>query len=224
MAYNDEENLFALEVKEKKSQAHAHRARTGRGSSKRRKGMSTPFDFMSKSERERLNGEVKLTNLFDMIITREEFDTMEEKQQKAMMTHWREIYPNEKIMQEMGITGSGTFHNYINKLEIPRKKRHGGRPKKVEKKENKKVLAPTVQAPENISENTPIVNKFVQQPVKLITNGLHLEYNGNFSSEQINKILTKIQLIVDGEDNNFNIELRISEVEKKKDNEEGDNL
>jgi hypothetical protein len=211
MVYN-EGDLFALEVKEKKNQTYGHRARTGRGSSKSRKGMNTPYDFMNKEEKNKLNGAVTMTNLFDTIISREEFDTMDEKQQKSMMTHWRDIYPNSKIMEEMGITGSGTFHAYINKLDIPRKKRLGGRPRKSSiKKEIEKVPTQVEQAP----ENTPIVNDFVQQPVKLITNGLHLEYNGLFSAEQINRILTKIQLIVDGEDNDFNIELRISETEKK---------
>jgi hypothetical protein len=221
MAYN--EDLFTLEVKEKKQLAHSHRSRTGRGSSKSRKGMSTPFDFMSKAEKEKLNGEVKLTNLFDTIISREEFETMDEKQQKAMMLHWRDIYPNTKIMKEMGISSSGAFHGIINRLEIPRKGRVDDRRKGNGKKiQNKKALAPTVQAPQIAT--TPIIENFVQQPVKLITNGLHLEYIGNFNSEQINKILTKIQLLVDGEENNFNIELSISECEKKEHKEEGDNL
>jgi hypothetical protein len=217
---NMEVDLFQEEIRHKKNQAYSNKARTGRGSSKSRKGMSTPFDFMNKAEREKLNGEVTLTNLFDVIISREEFDTMEEKQQKAMLTRWREIYPNEKIMKEMGITASSTFSKYITALDIPRKGRvNTGRPRKnpIKKTENKQALAPTAQAP----EPTPIVDNFVQQPVKLITSGLHLEYNGKFSSEQINHIFTKLQLLIEGEKNDFNIELRITESEKKENKEEG---
>lgn len=227
MAYNEIERLLLDDIREKKRAGRGSFAKTGKGGERAgvRGGLKTPYDFMKTKERKKLNGEVERYNMYETIITKEEFELKDKETQKAMLLRWRDIYPNGKIMDEMGIKSSGAFHNIIQSLDIPRKTRHGGVRKTnptgtTPKPKNKKEL---VTVPEQAPENTtPIVNNFVQQPVKLITNGLHLEYNGNYTSDQINRIFTKLQLLVDGEENNFNIELRITESEKKKDIEEGD--
>ena len=224
MAYNEIERLFNDDIREKKKAGRGAFAKTGKGSERAgvKGGLKTPYSFMTTRERKKLNGEVRITQMYETILSRDEFFLKDKETQKAMLTRWREIYPNSKIMEDMGIGGSGSFHNIIKELDIPRKSRHGaGRPKTATgtspKPKIKKELATVEQAP----ETTPIVNFVQQTPVKLITNGLHLEYNGIFSSEQINKIFTKLQLLVDGEENNFNIELRITESEKKEDKTEG---
>lgn len=228
MAYNEIERLFNEEVRDKKRTGRGAFNKTGKGVKHNMNGIKFPYDYMKAKEKRLLNSEVRVSNMYETVIPKMEFDLKDKETQKAMMIRWREIYPNSHIMEGMGISGSGSFHNIIKELDIPRKTRHGGIRKKnptgttpkPRKTDAKKEHEPMEQAP----ENTPIVNNFVQQPVKLITNGLHLEYNGIFSSEQINKIFTKLQLLVDGEENNFNIELRISESEKKKDKEEADNV
>lgn len=230
MAYNDIERLFLDDIREKKKAGRGSFSKTGKGGERAgvRGGLKTPYDFMKTRERKKLNGEVEVFNMYETIISKDEFELKDKETQKAMLMRWRDIYPNGKIMDEMGIRSSGAFHTIIQNLDIPRKTRHGGvrtknptgttpKPRKTEIK--KELATVPEQAPES---TTPIVNNFVQQPVKLITNGLHLEYNGNYSSEQINRILTKLQLLVDGEENNFNIELRISESEKKENITEGD--
>jgi hypothetical protein len=223
MAYNEIERLFNDDIREKKKAGRGAFAKTGKGNERAgvKGGLKTPYSFMTTRERKKLNGEVRITQMYETIISREEFELKDKETQKAMLTRWREIYPNGKIMDDMGVRSSGAFHNIIQSLEIPRKTRHGaGRPRgegTSPKPKIKKELATVEQAP----ETTPIVNFVQQAPVKLITNGLHLEYNGIFSSEQINKIFTKLQLLVDGEENDFNIELRITESEKIKDKTEG---
>ncbi len=226
MAYNDIERMFNDEIREKKKIGRGSFSKVGKGGERAgvRGGLKTPYDFMKTKERKKLNGEVETFNMYETIISREEFELKDRETQKAMLIRWRDIYPNGKIMEEMGIRSSGAFHTIIQDLEIPRKTRHGGTRKDnptgtTPKPKIKKALATVKQEPES---TTPIVENFVQQtPVKLITNGLHLEYNGIFSADQINRIFTKLQLLVDGEENDFNIELRITESEKKKDNVEG---
>ena len=46
----------------------------------------------------------------------------------------------------------------------------------------------------------------------LLTKGLHLEYNGTYDVEALSKIFTKLQLIIDGDTNKYNISLSLSEI------------
>jgi hypothetical protein len=47
--------IFDLEVKEKKNQAYMNRAKTGsRGGSKSRKGMNTPYDYLTTKEKKKI--------------------------------------------------------------------------------------------------------------------------------------------------------------------------
>ena len=97
-------SLFETEVREKKSQAYNNRAKTGaKGGSRSRKGMSTPYDFMSTSEKKKLNGEVEIFNMNTTILPIEEFRLKDEQMQKTMLTAWREIYDNLKIRKEFTI-------------------------------------------------------------------------------------------------------------------------
>ena len=50
-----------------------------------------------------------------------------------------------------------------------------------------------------------------QNPIKIIINGLHLEYNGIFDPDQLAKIFTKLQLLVDGEDSDYYLTLTLTE-------------
>ena len=235
MAYNEIEKIFIDDIREKKRTGRGAFAKTGKGSERAgvKGGLKTPYSFMTTRERKKLNGEVRKFNMYETIIRKEEFFLKDVETQKAMLTRWREIYSNKKIMEEMGVKGNAGFHNIIKELGVPMKQN------RIDKKGNRKAsikpslleqieatqkeLATVGQAPQPSNTTTPIVNNFVQQtPVKIITNGLHLEYNGKFSSEQINKIFTKLQLLVDGEENEFNIELRITECEKKENKIEGE--
>jgi hypothetical protein len=60
-------------------------------------------------------------------------------------------------------------------------------------------------APEIID---PIANT---QPMRILTQGLHLEYNGEFDAEQLSKIFTKLQLVTDGEENKFYLSISLTE-------------
>ena len=116
-------SLFETEVREKKNQAYNMRAKTGaKGGSKSRKGMNTPYDFMSKEEKKKLNGEVEIFNMNTTILPIEEFRLKDEQMQKTMLTAWREIYDNLKIRKELGISNKA-FYDLVAELKIPKKTR-----------------------------------------------------------------------------------------------------
>lgn len=58
--------------------------------------------------------------------------------------------------------------------------------------------------------------KIQEEVVKtmIITKGLHLEYNGTYDVEALNRLFTKLQLLVDGEPCKYNISLSLSEVQE----------
>lgn len=213
-----EKSIFDLEVREKKNQAFLNKAKTGaKGGSSSRKGMRTPFDFMSKQEKKNLNGEVKVTNMFTTILEWNEWNLKDKETQKELMTKWREVYPNTEIMKTLQIGrdkpfNSQSFADIVNDLGCPKKthQNHSGvrKPRKskniaIAKVEEKPTLLEL--ALEHAPEPEPQV-----QPI-LVTNGLNLEYNGEFDAEQLARIFTKMQLLVDGETNKFKISLRITE-------------
>jgi hypothetical protein len=211
------EKIFMDEVREKK--------RTGTGSFHMRgKGVKhgisgalrTPSYFLSNKEKKNLNGEVESFNMFTTIIPYEEFERKDEETQKNLLIKWREIYENSKITEDMGISNKRYF-DLVAGLNIPKKPRGGarnpqkGRIKKLEKKPEivEKELHEAVEKMPVI-ENEPKL----ESAVKLLTKGLYLEYNGEYNAEDLNKIFTKLQLIIDGEKNKFNISLSLTEKTK----------
>ena len=214
------EKEFKNEIYEKKKLTYGNRAKTsasGRRSSFR--GVKTQYDFMDKKEREQLNGEVITTNLNDIIIKKEQFDLCSREKQKNLLTHWRELYENKYIMEQMGVRGSNTFNKLIQELEIPKKKRGGSRThrstirKAVTTIKQEKAPQISLQFEEPTIQDQVIENS-IQQPIKSIlqtVEGLHLEYNGIYDAEQLSKIFTKLQLITDGEQCKYQLNISLSE-------------
>jgi hypothetical protein len=211
-------DIFDLEVKEKKNQAYLNRARTGsKGGSKSRKGMNTPYDFMDKRERKKLNSEVRTSNMYETVLTKDEFFLKDVDTQKLMLTRWRELYPNDKIKKDMGLHNAG-FYNLVEELDLPKKIRGGANntAENKEKKTRKAKVTPVSPKPTLLDFAVePEVKKEIEKEVvktMLISKGLHLEYNGNYDVEALSKIFTKLQLIIDGDSNKYNISLSLTEI------------
>ncbi len=231
-----EKSLFDLEVRDKKNQAYLNRAKTGaRGGSSSRKGMRTPFDYMSAKERKKLSGEVQVTNMYTSILTWKEFILKDKETQKELLTKWREVHSNTKIMDELGVGrerpfNSQSYADLVNELGCPRKTRQvhpnptTKRPRRNAAKKDTPIIKldekPTLlelalEAEEVINKSKPVIEPEPEKvtPI-LITNGLHLEYHGEYDAEQLSKIFTKLQLLTDGEPHKFKISLSLSECEK----------
>lgn len=59
--------------------------------------------------------------------------------------------------------------------------------------------------------NWSVQNLQVNQFITNVAEGLNLNYNGSYDVDQLNKLFTKLQLLLDGEENKFKIQLSISE-------------
>lgn len=212
MVYHENiEKIFMDEVREKK--------RTGSGSfHKRGKGVKhgmngafrTPYYFMSNKEKKNLSGKCEVYNMYETILSREEFALKDKETQRNMMIRWREIYSNDVIMSTMGINSAGAFHNVIKELDVPKKKkwdRTGGDLKEKAPKPKKEKASKSVA----INSQLELVPEETEVKPILISRGLHLEYNGEYDSEQINRIFTKLQLLTEGEENKFSLSISLSE-------------
>ena len=228
-------SLFETEVREKKNQAYNNRAKTGaKGGSRSRKGMSTPYDFMSKSEKQKLNGEVEIFNMNTTILPIEEFKLKDEQMQRTMLTAWREIYDNMKIRTELGVSNKA-FYDLVAELNIPKKtriesKKRTGRPKtttpEVKETKNKDLSAKTLkdfmevadQAElEFLKESIPVTtlpaeSKEDTGQTELVTQGITFNYDQISDIDTLNRILTKCQLLMDGEPHKFRLQISMSEI------------
>lgn len=201
-------DLFDLEVREKKRQVQGNRSRSGSNGSRTRKGMRTPYDSMNAKERKKLNGEVVVTRMYETIIPYEELLLKDSDTQRNMLIRWREIFSNEKIKAEMGIHNKA-FYELVEEHNLPKKTRGGARTRVGKKKPLEANLSEIKSSElsfdirEQAKEKTP-------EP-KLITRGLHLEYNGDYTAEELSKIFMKLQLITEGEENKFTLAISLSE-------------
>lgn len=204
MGYSENiERIFFDDVREKK--------RTGIGVFKKRgKGVKhgisgalrTEYFYMKSRDRKKLNGECVISNMYDTILRKEEFFTKDIATQKNMLMHWRELHSNEELKKLMGLNNS-QFYKLCKDLELP-----GKQNVKKPKRGTAKIVKNEVAAIQEIPVQEPVHNEVKQI---LITQGLHLEYNGEFTAEELNKIFTKLQLITDGELNKFNVSISLSE-------------
>lgn len=213
-----ERSIFDLEVRDKKNQAYANKSKTGsKGGSSSRKGVRTAYDFMTKKEKKSLNGEVRVGNMYTTILNWQEWQTKDKETQKNLLTKWREVHSNGKIMEELGQGrdkkfNSQSYADLVNELGCPKKIRNNTGPRKAKAKTTveipKKSLLEFAEEPKQEVQQAQIQNEVV----KLLTRGLHLEYNGTYDVEALNRLFTKLQLLVDGEPSKYNISLSLSEV------------
>ena len=78
------EKLFNEEIIGKQKARSDFRAKTGSkgGSSRSRKGVRTPYDYMTAAEKKKLNGEVMITSMYDLLLSKTEFESHSEEKQK----------------------------------------------------------------------------------------------------------------------------------------------
>lgn len=211
MGYNENiEKLFQEDIRDKRRTGSGQFHRRGKGVKHGISGaLRTSYYFMSAKERKQLNSEVRAFNMYDKILKRDEFYANDKETQKKLLIHWRDNFSNQEITKEMGV-GINTLSKLIKELELPPKPRGGARKGTGERKARTKAKTPQINNTtlETISENPPVP----QVTPILITKGFNLEYNGEFDAEHISKIFTKLQLVIEGEENKFNVSISITEI------------
>ena len=206
------ERLFNDDVREKRKAGSGSFHKRGKGVKHGISGaLRTPSYYMSNKEKKKLNGEVKVTYMYETIIPLEEFKAQDEETQRNMLTVWRDKYTNEEIKKGLG-TSNNPFYKLVEDLGLPKKPR-GGTRSRGPRKSKAIIISPQMSFPEVESE--PEAKKEIETEVvkaMLVSKGLHLEYNGDYDVEALSKIFTKLQLIIDGDTNKYKISLSLSEI------------
>jgi hypothetical protein len=206
--FNEVENVFQSEIYEKKKQTASLKAalkhkRLGKGS------MKFASDFMSRKEKlqHRKAGKVMTTNMYDTILNIEEFNALETYEKKNRMQHWRSKYSNKEIQNQMGIANS-PYYKIIAELDLPKAPRTNSSDKKEKRTAKTKtvaVIAKKVETPAPALEM-----EVAPAPVQeVIINGLNLTFNGTYEAELIQKQLLKILTLLDGETDQYYVEMKL---------------
>ena len=226
----DIEKIFIDEIREKKRTGRGAFAMRGKGVKHGMSGaLKTPYHFMSNKERKKLDGEVTVANMYETIVSWKEFELKDKETQRNLLTRWREIYPNQKIMDDLG-QGMGkkfnsqSYSDLVNSLGCPPKTRGGSKYRKagITKKEKVVSISPQVSMLEIETEEKASpglkLPEIQQETIKtmLVTNGLHLEYNGTYDIDSLSRLFTKLQLLIDGETSKYHISISLSEVPEEK--------
>ena len=225
MRISEAERLFNEEVREKK------RAGIGVFSRASRRGyvgkMFFPYELASRKEKSKHKraGKVMTTNLFDKILPAAEFDQLEEYEQRNRMAYWRNTYTTNEIKKEMGTSGT-KFYALLEKLGIPKDgqktsarkgavtkktKVEGSKEKDLAKKAAKALAAMKPPAKVETPAEVPAAPQEPKEapPQLLILKGLNIAYNGDYTSDEIRRLLKKLDILLEGEPDRFQIELKI---------------
>jgi hypothetical protein len=122
-------------------------------------------------------------------------------------------------MKQMGVTNA-RYYEIVGRLGLPKAPRTKSSPQK-RKATTKKVIAITeaetpTPARSEVHTTTP---EIIPAPVQeIIIDGLHLVYNGTFSPELIVKQLLKFASLLEDENDNFHVELKLMQKPIKKEN------
>jgi len=208
MNQTEAERCFIEEVREKKKTASGVHSKTGKRGYVGK--MLFPTDFMNRSEKMKYRraGKITMSNLFDEIITVEEFNNLEVFEQRNRLQYWRDKYTIREIQKGMGIPNN-QYYNIIDRLELPRDRVANGKKKRTATRNAApKVTEPALKAPEPIQE--------VKAPVQeIIVSGMHLIFNGTYTPDEMQRQLLKYATLLDGESDDFYIELKIVQKPKK---------
>jgi replicative superfamily II helicase len=208
----DVEKFFLSDIKEKKQETASLKAalkhkRLGKSS------MKFATDLMSKKERKEhmKAGEVVTTNLYDTILTFMEFDRLETYEKKNMLQYWRSKYTIKEIMGAMGIANK-KFYEIIDELELPKDRALMAKGKREGKPRKAPVRKTAPEAAELAIQSSLELEPAPVQ--RIIINGLNLEFNGTYEPEQIIKQLLKFGALLEGETDNYFIELKLMQKAK----------
>lgn len=223
------EKMLKEDIREKKKAGSGAFHMRGKGVRHGFNGaLRTPFHFMKTKEKNKLSGEVTVHNMFTTILNWNEWEMKDQESQKLLMTKWREIYKNTEIMEKLGEGrdrkfNTQSFADIVNALGCPPKAKGGSRPKEdsqPKRKYAKRQAVATIQPVETETMEFDFDSALPpaklelapEAPRTIIFNGLNLEYNGEYNCEDLTKIFTKLQLLVDGETNKFKISLALVEM------------
>jgi hypothetical protein len=213
--FSEAEKLFNQEVRDKKRTASGVHHKTGKNGYTGK--ILFPSDIMSRKEKikHRKAGKVMITNMYEELITLEEFEELEFQERKNRMAYWRTVYTNKEIMKAMGIHNN-KYYKIVAELGLPKAPR-------IDRQAPRKAKAINVQETQEKAiaiESSPIKTQAPEvkpEPIQeILVNGIHLVFNGTYSPETIQKKLAKFELMLEDETDDFYIELKLVQKQKSK--------
>lgn len=214
---SEAEQAFYEDVREKKKAASGVHHKTGKNGYTGK--ILFPTDFMSRKEKynHRKAGKVMTTNLFDTITPINEFRQLEKEEQRNRMIHWRNKYQNKEIQKGMGIANS-PYYKLVDELDLPKATRtyapRKGKTQAKTPKPKQTLLELTEEVATEIkTPPTPPAPAEAAPVQEVLVEGLHLVFRGTYTPEQIQKQLAKVELLLDGEEDSYYIEMKL--VQKK---------
>ena len=210
-------SIFESEVKEKNQQRHALRAKTnGRRSS----GHMFATDFMTKEQRAEYTkaGEVMLSNIWDEILGRAQFDELSDEKKKTALEHWYKMHGTGKIKKKLGFSDYQLYRlyeklgvEYTKRPNVKRKAKATAAPK--EKPAAKKVEQQQALALHEVeTEEKPAAESFTILPPK--NSGSTFYLDDILQSEEAIGKLMKYAAFLEGEANKFRLRIEITEVKQ----------
>jgi hypothetical protein len=221
--YNQAALLFQDDIRQKKKEkASLHEAtkhkRLGKNS------VRFASDLMSRGEKikHRRASKIMTSNLYDTILPIDEFLDLEKHEQKNRMQYWRLKDKIKEIQTGMGIWNK-RYYEILDDLELPRERGKGaGAGMAATKKRKAPITGVRPEKSFSIIEEAPapIAPAPTPAPIQeVIVSGMHLIFNGTHSPEELQRQLLKYATLLDGESDEFYIELKIVQKPKKKEAE-----
>lgn len=230
MWQSEAERLFNDEVRDKKRTASGVHHKAGKNGYVGK--MRFPSDIMSRKEKRKYKGnsKVSISNLYDEIITIEEFEKLETHEQRNMLAYWRNTYSNKTITDGMGIWNA-RYYRIVADLGLPKAKRVDSSTEKkprtasVKTASKESAIQSAIQSSLINFEATnpapvPVAAPLAPVAQEIIADGLHFSFIGTYDAEKIQKQLSKFDLLLEDEEDDFYIEMRIMQraPKKKQDN------
>lgn len=216
---SEAEQVFYSDIREKKKAASGVHSKTGKNGYVG--NMRFSYDIMTRKEKynHRKAGKVMTTNIYDEILTMDEFEKLETFEQKNRLAYWRNKYSNKEITQGLGIWNN-KYYSLVAELELPKAPRKRSEPRKskpIKVQEELKLedssfkkLQEDYAALKMQNEMLLAEKKELEAPIQeIMVDGLHLVFNGTYTPEQIQRQLSKFELLLEGEKDTYYIELKL---------------
>ena len=151
--------------------------------------------------------------------------------QRDSLLHWRNTYTNKEILKGMSIS-SVKFYELVREFNLPKAPRvDSGIPRKnakaTAKKKKEKTTVDVIAEKEienpNVTEystDASFLDKYAPPVQNIIYNGMNLSFTGTYKAEQIQKTLRKFSAMLEEENEDFYVEIKLLE-KKPSENEDG---
>jgi hypothetical protein len=172
------------------------------------------------------------TIVLDNIINIDELRKLEPSEQRDLLLYWRNNYTNKEILKGMSIS-SVKFYDLVKEFNLPKaprvdsglpRKAHAKKPAKkkkaktsVEINEQQEIQMPTLK---DYATDESFLDKYAPPVQNIIYNGMNLSFTGTYKAEQIQKTLKKFSAMLEEENEDFYVEIKVME-KKPNENEDG---